>query len=123
MSAATRRALPLVLVAPLVMLVLAACTTTAATPKGTLDRSQVETVRVEGRLYEVRVAPAEVEGEYRLLIVRGTIVVNPDPQRESERLWNVVQPFMQRTCRGPFVVLDNNLADKVNLYIRFRCGT
>ena len=115
MSAATRaRALPLALAA----LVLAAC----ATSKGTLDKSQVETVRVEGRLYEVRVAPAEVEGEYRLLIVRGTAVIDPDPQRESQRLWNVVQPFMQRTCKGPFAVLENNLADKVNLYIRFRCG-
>jgi|EndMetStandDraft_4_1072995.scaffolds.fasta_scaffold507375_1 hypothetical protein len=122
MSAATERALPLVLVAPLVLLALAACMTTAATPKGALDRSQVETVRVDGRLYEVRIAPAEVEGEYRLLIVRGTIVVNPDPQLESQRLWNVVQPFMQRTCKGPFAVLENNLADKVNLYIRFRCG-
>ena len=75
MSAATKRALPLVLIA----LGLAACTTTATTPKGTLDRSQVETVRVDGRLYEVRVAPAEVEGEYRLLVVRGTAVINPDP--------------------------------------------
>ncbi len=116
MSAATKT-LPLALVA----VVLAACTSTPA-PKGALDRSQVETVRVEGRLYEVRVAPAEVESEYRLLIVRGTIVVNPDPQLESQRLWNVVQPFMQRTCKGPFVVLENNLADEVNLYIRFRCG-
>lgn len=107
------RALPLALAA----LVLAACT-----PKGTLDRSQVETVKVEGRLYEVRVAPAGAEGEYRLLLVRGTIVIDPDPQLESQRLWNVVQPFMQRTCKGPFVVLENNLADKVNLYIRFRCG-
>jgi hypothetical protein len=115
---ATTRILPLAMVAA----VLAACTTTATTPKGTLDGSRVETVRVEGRLYEVRVAPAEVEGEYRLLIVRGTIVIDPDPQRESERLWNVVHPFMQRTCKGPFVVLENNLADKVNLYIRFRCG-
>ena len=114
MSAATKaRALPLVVVA----LVLAACA-----PKGTLDGSQVEKVRVDGRLYEVRIAPAEVEGEYRLLVVRATIVVNPDPQLESERNWNVVQPFMQRTCKGPFVVLENNLADKVNLYIRFRCG-
>jgi hypothetical protein len=118
MSAATRSALSLSLVA----LALTACTTTASTPKGMLDRSQVETVRVDGRLYEVRVAPAEVEGQYRLLIVRGTIVVNPDPQQESQRLWNVVQPFMQRTCKGPFVVLENNLADKINLYIRFRCG-
>ena len=114
MSAATKVSWAL----PLVALVLAAC----ATPKGTLDRSQVETVRVDGRLYEVRVAPDAVEGEYRLLVVRGTVVVNPDPQRESERLWNVVQPFMQRTCKGPFAVLENNLADKVNLYIRFRCG-
>jgi hypothetical protein len=107
-------ALPVAVVA----LVLTAC----ATPKGTLDRSQVETVRVDGRLYEVRVAPAEVEGQYRLLLVRGTIVIDPDPQLESQRLWNVVQPFMQRTCKGPFVVLENNLADKVNLNIRFRCG-
>jgi hypothetical protein len=115
MSAATRaRALPLAVVA----LVLAGCTTT----KGTLDRSQVETVRVDGRPYEVRIAPAAVEGEYRLLVVRGTIVIDADPQVESQRLWNVVQPFMQRTCKGPFVVLENNLADKVNLYIRFRCG-
>lgn len=115
MSAATKRALPTL---ALVALALTGCVTT----KGTLDKSQVETVRVEGRLYEVRVAPAEAEGEYRLLIVRATIAIAPDPQRESERLWNVVQPFMQRTCKGPFVVLENNLADKVNLYIRFRCG-
>jgi hypothetical protein len=115
MSATTKaRALALAVVA----FGLAGCVTT----KGALDGSQVETVRVDGRLYEVRVAPAEVEGEYRLLVVRGTIAVNPDPQLESQRLWNVVQPFMQRTCKGPFVVLENNLADNVNLYIRFRCG-
>jgi len=113
-SSGRARALAVALVA----LVLTAC----ATPKGTLDRSQVETVRVDGRLYEVRIAPAEAEGEYRLMLVRGTIVVDPDPQLESQWNWNVVQPFMQRTCKGPFVVLENNLADKVNLYIRFRCG-
>jgi hypothetical protein len=116
MSAATK-ALWAHVFSCLAVLVLAACT-----PKGTLDRSQVEKVRVDGRLYEVRIAPAEVEGEYRLLVVRATIVVNPDPQLESERNWNVVQPFMQRTCKGPFVVLENHLADNVNLYIRFRCG-
>jgi hypothetical protein len=112
MSAATRAC-----VLPLALLALGACA-----PKGTLDRSQVEMVRVEGRRYEVRIASTEVEGEYRLLIVRATLVVNPDPQLEAERNWNVVQPFMQRTCKGPFVVLENHLADDVNLYIRFRCG-
>src|SRR5580704_13785513 len=60
-----------------------------APPKGTLDRSEVETVRVDGRLYEVRVASTEVEGEYRLLLVRGTIVIDPDPNLESQRNWNV----------------------------------
>ena len=30
---------------------------------------------------------------------------------------------MQRTCKVPFAVPENNPADKVNLYIRFRRGT
>jgi hypothetical protein len=106
------------LLAALAALTLAACTT----PKGTLDRSEVETVKVDGRLYEVRVAPTGAEGEYRLLLVRGTIVIDPDPELESQRNWNIVQPFMQRTCKGNFVVLENHLTDKVNLYISFRCG-
>jgi hypothetical protein len=103
--------------AALAALALAACTT----PKGSLEGSQVQTVRVEGRLYEVRVAKAEVEGEYRVMVVRGTMVIDPDPQRESARNWNVIQPFMEQACKGPFVVLDQNLVDKVNLYVRFRC--
>jgi hypothetical protein len=102
--------------------VLAAFGLAACTPKGTLERSRVETVRVEGQLYEIRVAPAEVPGQYRLLIVSGTIVANPDPQRQSERYWNVVQPFMQRTCKGPFAVVENHLAGNVNLYVLFRCS-
>lgn len=113
MSAATKAC-----ILPLALLALGACMTT----KGTLEGTQAETVRVDTRLYEVRIAPAEAAGQYRLLLVRATIVIDPDPQLESQRLWNVVQPFMQRTCKGPFVVLENNLADKVNLYIRFRCG-
>lgn len=107
------------LLSAVVSLGLAAC----ATSKGTLEGSRVETVRADGRLYEVRIAPAETAGEYRLLLVRATVVVDPDPRLESERNWNVVQPFLERTCKGPFVVLDHQLADKVNLHIRFRCGT
>ncbi|MFO1159839.1 MAG: hypothetical protein U1E60_13445 [Reyranellaceae bacterium] len=107
-----------VLLAAIAAWSLAGCVTT----KGTLEGSQVETVRVDGRLYEVRVAPADVAGQYRLMVVRGTVVVAPDAKLESERLWNVVQPFMERTCKGPVAVLENHLADQVNLYIRFRCG-
>ena len=95
----------------------------AADPsKGVLDRSRVETVRVDGRLYEVRVASAGVAGEHWLLVVRGTIVIDPDPKLESQRNWNVVHPFMERTCKGQFAVLEEHLVDKINLYIRFRCG-
>lgn len=97
--------------------------TACVTSKGTLEGSRAETVRVDGRPYEVRIAPAETAGEYRLLVVRGTAVVDPDPKLESERNWNVVQPFLERTCKGPFVVIDHQLADKVNLHIRFRCVT
>lgn len=93
-----------------------------STPKGALEGSRAETVRIDGRLYEVRIAPAEAAGVFRLLLVRATVVVAPDPKLESERNWNVVQPFMERTCKGPFVVLDHQLADKVNLYVQFRCG-
>ena len=93
-----------------------------STRKGTLERSRAETVRVDGRLYEVRIASTGADREHDLLIVRGTIVVNPDPEAESQRNWNVVQPFMQRTCKGQFAVLEHQLVDKVNLYVRFRCG-
>jgi hypothetical protein len=100
--------------------VLAALLLVACTPKGSLERTQVEMTRVEGRRYEVRVASTDVEGEYRVMIVRATMVIDPDLQRERSRNWNVAQPFMERTCKGPFQVLDENLV-KVNLYIRFRC--
>jgi hypothetical protein len=93
----------------------------ACVSKGSLEGSQVQIVRVEGRRYEVRIARAEVEGEYRIMVVRATMVIDPDPQRESARNWNVMQPFMTQTCRGPFVVLDQNLVDRVNLFVRFRC--
>jgi hypothetical protein len=91
--------------------------------KGTLPGSRVETVRVEGRLFEVRVAPGDVEGEFRMLIVRATIVLNPDPERERSRALNVAGPFMTRSCRGgPYEVLAQRLIDNVTLDLRFRCA-
>jgi hypothetical protein len=92
-------------------------------PKGTLDRSQVEYMTVEGRRFEVRMAPADVPGEYRVLAVRATIVVDPDPAAERARDWAVAKAVMDRTCKnGPYTVLEHRLADNVNFYTRFRCG-
>lgn len=111
--------LPTLLLATLVggTLALGACI-----PKATLDNSQVETVKVDGRLFEVRIAPTDVPDEYRLLVVRATLVINPDPEAERERGWNVAKQYMDRTCRGRrYQVLDDDLADYVNLQTRFRC--
>jgi hypothetical protein len=101
----------------LLALALAACN-----DKATLDQSQVEYMTVEGRKYEIRVASAGVSDEYRLLIVRATLVINPDPEAERARNQNVANRVMDRTCKGRQVrTLANNLVDEVNLEIHFRC--
>lgn len=90
--------------------------------KGTLEQSRAEYVRVDGRRIEVRVAATEVAGEYRLLAVRDTIVVDPYPENERRRGLQAARPLMERQCRGrPYEILEDRLVDNVNLYLRFRC--
>jgi hypothetical protein len=102
---------------------LAAFTLAACHDKGTLQGSRVENVRVDGRRFEVRVAPADAEGEFRMLVVRATIVINPNPEAERSRAENVAKPFMERSCRGQsYKVLEDLLIDNVTLSLRFRCG-
>ena len=108
---------------PAAALLLAVVTLCACHDKGTLDRSQVEIVRVEGRRFEVRVASTGTPDEFRLLIVRATMVIDPDPEAERSRGWNVATQIMDRTCRGRhYKVLEDNLVDNVNLFLRFRCS-
>jgi hypothetical protein len=102
--------------------VLAALMLAACYDKGTLEGSRVEYVRVEGRRFEVRVAPADVEGEFRMLVVRATIILNPNPEAERSRAENVAKPFMERSCGGQsYKVLEDLLIDNVTLSLRFRC--
>lgn len=94
----------------------------ACNDKGTLDRSQVQYVTREGRKFEVRVAPTGTPNEYRLLVVRATLVINPDPELERERAWAVARDVIQQTCKGGRSrVLEDNLVDNVNLFTRFQC--
>jgi hypothetical protein len=81
--------------AVLVVFMVAACH-----DKGTLEGSRVEYVRVDGRRFEVRVAPADVEGEFRMLVVRATLVINPNAEAERSRAENLAKPFMTRSCGG-----------------------
>jgi len=94
----------------------------ACNPKGTLDGSQVEYMTVEGRRYEVRVAPTDIKDEYRMLTVRATLVVDPNAEAERNSDWTAAKQVMDRTCRArPYAVLEHRIADNVNFYTRFRC--
>ena len=104
--------------ATVALLALSACN-----PKGTLEGSREEQVRVEGRLYEVRVAKTDVPDTWRLMIVRATIGLGVDPELERMRAQNVAKPVMERTCKGrPYQQIIDKLQDDVNYYTVFRCG-
>jgi hypothetical protein len=106
----------------LLVFLAAALTLTACYDKGALERSRVEYVRVNGRLFEVRIATTDTANEFRMLVLRGTIVINPDPELERERALAVSRQFMDRTCRGrPFQILEDKLVDNINFFTRFRC--
>lgn len=109
---------------PLRVLVLALAVLVAACQggKASLENSRTEMMTVEGRKFEVRTASTGVPDEYRVLVVRATLVIDPDPDREYERNWVVARRAMDQTCKGrPYWVLDDMLIDKVNLQLRFRC--
>ena len=94
----------------------------ACNDKASLDNSQVQYVTREGRKFEVRVAPTGTPNEYRLMVVRATLVIDPDPELERERGWAVARDVIQQTCKGGrSQVLEDNLVDNVNLFTRFRC--
>jgi hypothetical protein len=99
----------------------AASTLSACYQLGTLDGTQVETVTVDGRKFEVRVASTGVPDEYRMLIYRATVVVGPDRELEYERAANVARIYMNRTCKGrPHEQLIDTLSG-VNYRTAFRC--
>jgi hypothetical protein len=102
-------------------LVLPALALAACAHKDSLADSSVRNVRVDGRLFEVRVAPTDVTNEYRLMVVRATLVIDPDPELERQRAQNVAGPIMEQTCKGPYKLLENRLVDQINYYTRFRC--
>jgi hypothetical protein len=103
--------------ASIVALTLAGCA-----EKGSLERSQVEVVKVDGRRFEVRVAPTGTPNEYRMLIVRATLVIGPDPELEMARAREVAERYMKDTCKGgPYEVIIAGLQGDVNYRTLFRC--
>lgn len=90
--------------------------------KSSLEDSKVEMMTVEGRKFEVRLASTGTPGDYRLMVVRATLVINPDVEAERTRAQNVASQVMDRTCKGrSYQVTEDNLVDNVNYHSRFRC--
>jgi hypothetical protein len=90
--------------------------------KGSLEGSQVETVKVEGRRFEVRIAPTGTPDEWRMLIIRATMVVSPDPELEMARAREVAARYEQQTCKGrPYEEILAGLQGDVNYRVLFRC--
>ena len=90
--------------------------------KGSLEGTQVEQVKVEGRLYEVRIGATGTPDEYRMLIIRATMVINPDSELEMIRGREVSKRFMERTCKGrPYEEILAGLQADINYRVLFRC--
>lgn len=102
---------------------LAACLSLAAcAPKDWIDDTRAEMVTVDGRKYEVRLGSTGTPNEYRLLIVRGTLVINADSELEAGRAQNVYPRFIERTCKGrPHQIVTEGLSQGVNYFVLFRC--
>ena len=66
----------------------------------TLEGTQAEPITVEGRRFTVRVGSTGTPNQYRLLVQRSTMVINPDFELETDRARNVARIIMERTCRG-----------------------
>ncbi len=103
-------------------LVLAGLALAGCEAKSSLDGSKVEMMTEDGRKFEVRLASTGTPGDYRLMVVRATLVINPDVEVERARAQNLALQVMDRTCRGRrYQVTEDNLVDNVNHYTRFRC--
>jgi hypothetical protein len=66
----------------------------------TLEGTQAEPITVEGRKFTVRVGSTGAPNQYRLLVQRSTMVLNPDYELETDRARNVAKIIMERTCKG-----------------------
>ena len=88
---------------------------------GSLEGTQVEQIRVEGRLFEVRLGRTGNPNEWRMEINRATIVVNPDLELEGDRAREVAKRIMDRTCKGrPYnQAIDGTRG--INYYTVFTC--
>ncbi len=89
---------------------------------GSLNRTQVEPITVDGRRFEVRLRRTDVApNQWRLEVNRATLVINPDFELESDRAHEVARRIMDRTCNGrPYNQASDGMRG-INYYTVFTC--
>jgi hypothetical protein len=87
----------------------------------TLEGTSAEQVRVDGRLFTIRVGPTGSPNTWRLLVQRATMVLNPDSELETERAQTVARQIMERTCKGGRYSQAIEGMDGINYKTVFTC--
>ena len=89
-----------------------------------IEGTQSQYLNVAGKRMKADLKPAGVPGEFDLLIVRDAMVVNPDPESETERGQEAATRVMREVCGVKGLnpqVLDHQLVRQINYYVRFKC--
>ena len=88
-----------------------------------IEGTRAEHITVDGRKLKVNLGPTGTPGEYRLLIVRDTVVINPDPALERQRAEEAARRVIKSTCKdAPPRVINEGISQQINYYVLFRCG-
>ena len=89
-----------------------------------IEGTQSQYMNVSGKRMKVDLKPTGVPGEFDILVVRDAMVVNPDPESETERGQEAATRVMREVCGVKGLspqVLDHRLVRQINYYVRFRC--
>ena|SRR5258708_610236 len=89
-----------------------------------IEGTQSQYMNVAGKRMKVDLKPAGAPGEFDILVVRDAMVVNPDPESETERGQEAATRVMRDVCGVKGLnpqVLDHRLVRQINYYVRFRC--
>jgi hypothetical protein len=86
-----------------------------------LPGTQAEPITVDGRRFTVRLGRTGAPDQFRLLVQRSTMVINPDQELESARARNVARIIMERTCRGRRYSQEVEGMEGINYKTVFTC--
>ena len=106
---------------PALLMLLAALPLAGCYEVGSLEGTQREQMRVDGRLFEVRLGRTGNPNEWRLQINRATMVIGPDLETEGDRAREVARRVIARTCQGrPYNQPIDGMRG-INYYTTFTC--